>query len=234
MYDVVPPALPPQRKSRRPVRRHPPAPLSPPAPATPRVVTLQWRLPARLRRPIKQELARQRRQQKQKQAIVAFERRPLYSQVPTTRPTYGRPQVTASTDINQQNTGDVYQHSRPNVVVGLPPYRASKQVQASTQLRRQSPAPSVKKHSPVPPVRPRRAAAVAALANDVRDVPYRWASPTQSSSPSPGLFVNEAQQLLAPVQPPKRRLAFPLHFSIFPWKKKRSEAVRSGGSKKKL
>ena len=236
MYDVVPPAPPPANKPRRrlPQRRVPSStvPL-----ATPRVVTLQWRLPARLRRPIRHELARARQQQKRQQAIVAFERRPLYSQVPTTPPTYGRPQPTPANSSAQQHAGDVYQRSRPNVVVGMPPYRGgARRTPAPPTSRPAALLPLQKTASPAPQ-RTRSSTVsgqISALASDVRDVPYRWGTAVPHPEQHQAVFVNEARQLLAPVQPPKRRLAFPLHFSIFPWRKKRPAAVSGEESKKKL
>jgi hypothetical protein len=90
VFDILPSSPPPrrvprrQRLSRRLTPQRPPVP-SVPSPG-PRTVKLQWQLPARLRRPVRQELARQRKSQKYSQSLVQFERRPVLTQLPPARP----------------------------------------------------------------------------------------------------------------------------------------------------
>lgn len=241
MFDVLPPT-PAPRRSSSPRRRTPPRRSRAAAAAAPgpRVLELQWRLPARLRRPIRQELAKQRRMTKQKAAIVAFERRPLYSEVPTSHPNYGRPVVDPENRGSEHHTGDVYLRSRPNVAISTPPYRAARPTSKSARLTT-PPAPRLKpvrrsvvaqKVHQLPPA-PAGPSPLAQLGNDVRDVPYRWAQSNTTAAPDPALFVNEAKQLLVPVKLPKRRFTLPLHFSIFPWRKK-SVSSTEDSSKKKL
>lgn len=240
MHDVVPPST-PARPQSTPFRRSPrrsfqPKPKQIPKNQTsgPRVVSLQWQLPARLRRPIRTELARARQASARQKAIVNFERRSLYSEVPTTHPNYGRPQSQAVNTGAEHHTGDVYAQSRPNVVVGLPPYRPSV-TQAMSTRPATSPAPMMKPRVRQPraqsqpkPIRRSPATLMpAGLGNDVRDVPYQWAPQAPAA-----VFMNEAQKLLAPIQQPKRRFALPLHLSVFPWRKKQVAANLDTGKKK--
>ncbi len=246
MYDVVPPFT-PARPQSTPFRRSPRrAALSQPKQipknqtSGPRVVALQWQLPARLRRPIRTELARARRESARQKAIVNFERRSLYSEVPTTHPNYGRPQSQAVNTGAEHHTGDVYAQSRPNVVVGQPPYRPSVAHPAATRPAAINPIPMMKprvrqlrSQSQPKPVGPRPATLMpAGLGNDVRDVPYQWAPQAQAPVSSPTVFMNDAQKLLAPIQQPKRRFALPLHLSVFPWRKKQVAASLDTGKKK--
>lgn len=241
MFDVLPPAPPqrpssPSRRSVPPRRRVIAASTTPQAPG-PRVVKLEWRLPARLRRPIRQELARERHKKKTEQSIVAFERRPIYSQVPDDHPAYGRPAVAPTNKGAEHHTGDVYYHSRPSLSLQLPPYRG-RAVPPSEKI-----TPPLRVHVPLPvktPVPPprtpapqTRAAAVASLGADVRDVPYRWTQALESKPGNAMVDVNEAQQLLAPIKQPKRRFTLPLHLSVFPWRKKNVANPSSNQAKKK-
>lgn len=240
MFDVVPPARPRRSASaprRRPLKRRRVAASATPQSPGPRVVSLQWQLPARLRRPIRQELARERHKQQQEQSIVAFERRPIYSQVPDTHPTYGRPKTVPQNQGAEHHTADVYYHSRPSLAVQLPPYRGralppKEKIAPPTPIARRiqpaAPAPVPTPATPAKRPQAGRAAALASLEADVRDVPYRWTQALESKPKNSTLFVNEAQQLLAPIKQPKRRFTLPLHFSVFPWRKK--NVVDSGGN----
>lgn len=129
MFDVVPapPRVSPPVVRRRPAKH---SVTSEPRPdgrgvvpaLGPRVLRIQWQLPARLRRPVREELARQRRARVQRDAIVQFERRPLYADVTSGPPrspstTLGVPAVGV-----EHHTGDVYVHSRPELALPPPPY----------------------------------------------------------------------------------------------------------------
>lgn len=237
MLDVVPPAQ-PRRSTISPPRRTPRrqrvASSAIPQTPGPRVVALQYRLPARLRRPIREELARERQKKKQEQSIVAFERRPIYSQVPDSHPTYGRPKNKLENRGAEHHTGDVYYHSRPNLSVEVPPYRG-RVVPATAKITPPAPIIRQPKKAPVPAVQPRRQpkTGLAALGTDVRDVPYRWTQALESKPRNSAIFVNEAAQLLAPITQPKRRFTLPLHFSVFPWRKKNNTSSNEDQAKKK-
>lgn len=202
----MPPRVPGQPSSRRTQSKK--------SSARPAVVALDWRLPARLRRPVHQELARQRRRQRQREAIVRFERRPLYAPSDLPGRPAGRPPVNSATVRPrvgvEQHTADVYQAGRPLLVAGVPPY-------AGSFLRGKAPV-----RLPAPPLvrpTPPRATKVTALAGE-RDVPYQWATP--SASPPAGLAVRA----------PRRGFALPLHLSVWPFKRGVKQPVTA--SKKKV
>lgn len=243
MFDVLPPTprrtTPPHPRRRstasRPVQKNA-ASITP----GPRVVTLHWRLPARLRRPIRQELARARQQKQREQTIVRFERRPLYSQLPDTHPAYGSmPPAPASSVAAEQHTADVYKNSRPNLALAVPPYRgraarppvAVSRPRTATMAERVPPAPPVRAAGHLP--RPhRQLTAIPGLGDNVRDVPYTWQTPSRlENAASTTVSLTEAQKILRPIQQPKRRLALPLHLSVFPWRRSRADAAPD---KKKL
>lgn len=213
MFDVVPPQpnTPPLR-GRRPRRlaraAQPKTKLTAPGPA---VVAPDWRLPARLRRPIRQELDRQRRKARVRRAIVQFERRPIYSSLPNTHPSYtGKaPRNTGA----EHHTGDVYKYSQPGTSLVIPPYQGKHKQQPA--INRPTPKPvrqtattALPKKIPriqtpvlrVPPlptklVIPKQVPVIA----PERDVPYTWPQ----------------AKAVAPVKP-KKRFTLPLHFSILP------------------
>lgn len=242
MFDVLPPTPRATPRPRHPKRQNQVGPAAPrssnsPQPG-PRVITLNWRLPARLRRPIRHELARARQQKKHDQAIVRFERRPLYSQLPTAHPTYSSPPATpvASPGV-EQHTADVYKNSRPNIALSVPPYRG----QISRQYSRPHPSrvadvagpPRPAPVAPQPAVRaprPYRSQDITSLSADVRDVPYSWKHVEQQPPARKTISLTEAENVLRPIKKPKRRLALPLHLSVFPWRRK--EVPTLAGKKK--
>lgn len=179
--------------------------------ARPAVVTVDWRLPARLRRPVHQELARQRQRRRQREAIVRFERRPLYTSSDQSRVTSARAQ--ARTGV-EQHTADVYRAGRPSLVTGVPPY-------AGSYVRAKAPTPRAQS-VPVKPKSVRRPSPVAALSGE-RDVPYQWATPP-AAAPAP--------PVAELVRAPRRSFALPLHVSIWPFKRSAKELVAT--SKKKV
>jgi len=95
-----------------------------------RTVQVTWKLPARLRKPIRHQLAKERAKKRQMQSIIRFERRPLNT----------RALMTAQdTDVRQaggiklprhrvfnrgaeHHTGDTYKQSRPRLKMAAPPY----------------------------------------------------------------------------------------------------------------
>lgn len=95
------------------------------------ILSLTWKLPARLRRPIRQQLYRQRKQAQARRAIVRFEKRQIFSDVPSRLPHHRgsgvvaaqAPSSQATVSGAEQHTGDVYLHSRPSTKLSLPPYR---------------------------------------------------------------------------------------------------------------
>jgi len=190
------------------------------------VVEIDWRLPARLRRPVRLELNRQRRLRRQREAIVQFKRRPLYPLQNTSGA--ARPAAPANVGA-EHHTGDVYRSSRPFVGASVPPY-------AGTWLRgrpaappRQIPAPRpstslrVNASQRRPDAAPVRVSALsglpAAMAGE-RDIPYQWARAAAPRVSAPRLS-----------PPRRRRFALPLHISIWPFK---NAAPAAAPSKKKV
>lgn len=82
-----------------------------------KVLRLQYRLPARLRRPIGQELRRNRELARKNQAEIEFERRTIRTESHDRRPPLYRRNIGA-----EHHTGDVYMRSRPEIQVSAPPY----------------------------------------------------------------------------------------------------------------
>lgn len=81
------------------------------------VLRLQYKLPARLRRPIGQELRSNRAAARQNQTGIDFERRPIRTEPQNRRPPLYRKNVGV-----EHHTGDVYMSSRPEIQVSAPPY----------------------------------------------------------------------------------------------------------------
>lgn len=230
MLDIVPPTPSNAKRSAsrssrpaRPARAHMIARRNKPRPAapSPSVVKVDWKLPARLRRPVKQELARQRRKDRQRQAIVQFERRPIYSELPSQYPSYrAKPTQLGA----EQHTGDVYRDGKPALQLPVPPYRTS----FTTAARPLSAAPSSKLGPQIPPAAARKVAppkhraparpAPLGLGDQVRDVPYAWqAANVQKKIPAELELISHSRAAApSAIQAPRRRFALPLHFSIFP------------------
>ncbi len=216
MLDVVPPTSGRPRSGGRRKRSKP---------STHSVVELDWRLPARLRRPVHEELKRQRQRRRAREAIVQFERHPLYpatTQVPITsspvRPNRGA----------EHHTGDVYQSGRPSLNATVPPYAGAfvrqKAVVSHTSPRRVP----VSKQAHLPqrsPVQQKKPAVIKKqslpLLQGERDVPYQWTTPSaKAASPSSPR-----------ITPRRRRFALPLHISIWPFRGTGAETLET--SKKK-
>lgn len=159
----------------------------------PAVVKLNWKLPARLRKPIAHELAKERFKQRQEAAIVNFERRPVITKALSIKNVPNRGA--------EYHTGDIYRHSQPQRRVALPPY-------AGRFARTLTPpsVPPKRKNIParqaVPPIPKVKHTPVAVE----RDVPFNWPTvqlPAPLTEPVP----------LAPSTP---TFSLPLSFSIWP------------------
>lgn len=198
----------------------------------PRVVKLTNKLPARLRRPVRDELERQRRRQRVRDAVVRFERRPLYSEVPSAPPRHAqsRPPL-ASLPGAEQHTGDVYMQSRPEVNLPAPPYagsfvRRGPRPPAGQAGRIVKARPLQRAATLVAPTSPRRVGSLVKKPRVVQSAarPVRPEAQTVTFSPSrprpveSGAMLDSAEREPRQriVQPPSRRFALPLHFSIFP------------------
>ncbi|MBI3255775.1 MAG: DUF4012 domain-containing protein [Candidatus Andersenbacteria bacterium] len=128
MFDVLPPNMGSEglsRTSGQPSGPRRARPIRNMASAGPAALTSQpsgpvqlvWKLPARLRKPIREQLAKERKQKKQREAIVHFERRPLNTQLA------GKTFLPAAQNAGAEyHTGDVYVSSKPQTRVALPPY----------------------------------------------------------------------------------------------------------------
>ena len=82
-----------------------------------KVLRLQYKLPARLRRPIRQELRKEKQLVRKQENRIDFERRPIITEQPARRP----PSYSKNSGA-EHHTGDVYMRSRPEVQVSAPPY----------------------------------------------------------------------------------------------------------------
>lgn len=145
MFDVLPPHE--ENKSARSNRR---ARLIKPEVSSvprqlinpgPRTVQVNWKLPARLRQPIRQQLAKEREKKRQRQAIIRFDRRPI-----NTRPVLevDKQDVPKKGGITlpsrrlfnrgaEHHTGDTYRQSRPQLKMAAPPYLGSHAVKSFAQ-----------------------------------------------------------------------------------------------------
>jgi hypothetical protein len=185
------------------------------------VVKVDFKLPARLRKPIHQQLAQERRRKQQQQAIVRFERRPVITEHVQTKQ---QPNVGV-----EHHTGDVYRHTRPASRVSIPPYagRFAKQLVAAARpkpkplpVRSVAQAP-VPKPRPLPqPVKPVQIARPKAAMKHMpsilgaeRDVPFDWSALTPASYP-PRSEAEVIPPAPEPVKPPT--FSLPVSFSIWP------------------
>lgn len=178
------------------------------------VVEIDWRLPARLRRPVRDELERAKRARQARQAVVGFKRRPIVPLGDGRRSASNRSNVGV-----EHHTGDVYRDGRPFLAASPPPYAGS--FLRGKTVKRQ-PA------SAQPPPRLRLASKASVGKPDIilageRDVPYKWQAPA-----------TDAPRKAASAE--KDRFALPLHFSVWPFKHKRrgADGVGAPASKKKV
>lgn len=164
----------------------------------PSVVEIDWRLPARLRRPVRDELERARRARQARQAVVGFKRRPIALPSDGRRPVSNRSNVGA-----EHHTGDVYRDGRPFLAASPPPY-------AGSFLRGKAVVRPAAKSAKAP----------AKILTGERDVPYKWQAPA----------ADVPRKVAAAA---KDRFALPLHFSVWPFKRKRRGADGVGAAAKK-
>ena len=168
----------------------------------PHTVKLDWKLPARLRRPVRAERTRRRSATVVESAdSVTFERHALYPA------------------DSEQHTSDVHREHRPKVRISQPPY-AGQVVQRSVGSGQPAPVTPRRQAKPAPakvaqPASVPEPKAVPALLQGERDIPFDWqAMPTQAVEP-----VAPAADAGQTVAQPTRRLALPLHFSFWPFKR---------------
>lgn len=185
-------------------------------------VQLAWKLPARLRKPIREQLAKERKQKKQREAIVRFERRPLNTQLASRTPV--EPLQNAGAEYH---TGDVYVSSKPQIRVALPPYAGAfnRRLTSKSQPKLQrTPHRPVSKVMAVPP-KPRMVVR--------QPVPVRERAGVVRRLPAPG-YTFEAERRVVPIveetyempeepvfrepviEQPKRLLSLPFSFSFWP------------------
>ncbi|MEX1112497.1 MAG: DUF4012 domain-containing protein [Candidatus Andersenbacteria bacterium] len=173
MFDVLPPnqnaaggAKPNSMKRRRRAvvssSRKPPQrkPGNPQVTAGSRVVQVDWKLPARLRKPIRDQLAKERQKKRQRQSIIKFDRRPIHtrpvvSYQETEEPIQGGFTLPRHRLFNrgaEHHTGDVYTKSQPQLQIAAPPYIgniASKTTGANRPKRALAPKPAPRRKQPV-------------------------------------------------------------------------------------
>lgn len=201
VLDVVPPQ--PKRRSGSPQERG-----QKKATARGSIVEVDWRLPARLRRPVRQELQRQRRRRQQREAIVRFDRRPLYTSGNQAQATKSPVRIKA-TGV-EQHTADVYRENRPRLSSSIPPYSGSflraKTRPKVTLVNSSGPRKNIQLvKKPAPQAKP-------LIISGERDVPYQWDT------------AKVAQEATAAVVPARRQFALPLHVSLWPFKRFSSRA----------
>lgn len=248
MFDVLPPSVNAadadafshneKKKKRRARMLSSSAHIKPPAPrvsyATPttRVVQVNWKLPARLRKPIRQQLHKERQEREQREAIVRFNRRPL-----DTKHILERRSQTLSPVTNkgaEHHTGDVYSRSRPNMRVALPPYAGSFSNQLLSSSSRPQLPPAKLQGVPIKPaqkISPRRLPSPAPTLRPIkkrlaigaeRDVPFFWEG-QHANTPLEHENEHDISQLydnaeveVEPIQAPKRLFSLPFAIKIWP------------------
>lgn len=242
VFDVLPPSpsggqddlahkQTPRKFSRRIRPNRQPVPPAPPGAGAPRqpVISLQWKLPSRLRKPIRQQLQQERQRRRAQQSIIHFERRPLVTQK------IDGDRVQKNTGA-EHHTGDVYRNTRAKVRVALPPYLGGFSRQfTGTQKKFSKNLPAAR---PVPkPVRKIVPASISFQRRQVptqvqvlvqqfplaadRDVPYAWQPPavavlqTAERLPEHNAQVQLAERARE-IEQPKRRFALPFSLSFWP------------------
>ncbi|MBI1833724.1 MAG: hypothetical protein HYR90_02770 [Candidatus Andersenbacteria bacterium] len=217
MLDVIPSGAssynPRPRRSRR--RRSVPSP---------NVVQVEWKLPARLRKPVRQQFAQERAQRRRRQTVVQFQRRPLHTQAllaadrdsARTGNRVRKPTRRFFGDALSAQTSDVTEASRPQLQLAPPPYVGSFVASRPTQSKASSvSAPRLKKQKTL------------SYTTGERDIPITIGdgAPVQATN-NEDLFVQ--------VKP--KRVAAGVTFSLWPgnWFQKQPAAKQPQTSKKKL
>lgn len=198
------------------------------SPQLPKTVALQWKLPARLRKPIREQLQKERHLKKQRQAMVHFSRRPLVTQPPAGLVSRGPRNQGA-----EHHTGDVYKNSRPAMRVTLPPYAgrvarrmaSSKPVRPMTAFKKPASAPKRVTRLPATVLRNRKVSQPKAFFSYDRDAPFTSVRASVPVAYQPhiqtepeAVYQTEVTDLAAApvVEKPKRMLAMPFSFSFWP------------------
>lgn len=167
----------------------------------PSTVKIDWKLPARLRRPVGAELRRQRVAARRGQPdAIAFKRHALYPA------------------DSQQHTADVHRAGRAKLRVSLPPYAGHVMRRAATtpQAAPARPAEPVATH---PAPTPKHSAA--ALTGE-RDIPFDW----QAVPPATRQPITPPLRQPSTVAEPPRRLALPLHLSFWPFRREPADRLK--------
>ena len=185
----------------------------------PRVVQMDWKLPARLRKPIREQLAKERSQRRRQAAAVKFSRRPLHTQ-PVLEA--NRDSKTPGAHVrkprrlfnrgSEHHTRDMHTYSKPQLQVAAPPYVGSA-ARSFASVTKPQPAASVVKRQKAVSSRPaaqKRTQRPTMFAE--RDVPMQW-----SAGAGHSVEVNEDvhDDLFVQVEKP-RRVASGLTFSLWP------------------
>jgi hypothetical protein len=195
----------------------------------PRTVQVEWRLPARLRQPIRTQLAKERARQRQRQAIIHFDRRPLHTQPllraePETKDSVGGfslPQRRVFNRGAEHHTGDTYMRSRPQLQVAAPPYVGKAATQAGPTwlpsraagiAARQARASKPKRRDQVRSGTAGQSAGRSWLRE--RDVPYQWQAEQATGQEDVADVIEEREQ--GAEQEPRKLLAIPLSLSLWP------------------
>lgn|GEM_PF-899606 len=145
------------------------------------VLRVDYKLPARLRKPIHKQVKQSRTAKPKKRNAVNFERRTIMTELPSSKPPSYRGNRGA-----EHHTGDVYMKSRPDAKLMSPPYVSWRGIEDARpkkirvqQRRRHLQSKSlktVKQKANTPPPTPRRASKsiTSVVDQGVRDVPYQF------------------------------------------------------------
>lgn len=179
----------------------------------PRVLTVKWKLPARLRRPVKRQLARQHRSNTSPE-VVKFARHKLYS-------------------------SDIHQSLKPQLRIETPPYfgsaaralpiRRANKIHAPVVNRLSIKGEQAKHETVVPaktPVKPALTARLSPLTE--RDIPFDLMALKTNTLSSR----SQADQQVVAL--PRGRFSLPLHFSVWPFRHASRVIDQTKTDKKKL
>lgn len=153
MFDVLPPgggqagdsdhregARSPRRARRRPASVSSRRKANPQVAGGSRVVQVEWKLPARLRKPVREQLEKERQQKRRRRSIIQFDRKPIHTR-PVTRSSPPQ-QRTVDGGISlprhrlfnrgaEHHTGDVYRSTKAQLQIAAPPYVGNLSAKAS-------------------------------------------------------------------------------------------------------
>lgn len=259
MYDIFPSSSPEEEQLRRSKRKKPRVHSRQSSGgvvhAGPRVVQVEWKLPSRLRKPVRQQLEKERAERRRRHdASVTFARKPIRTQnLLEADPDTRRPGNRVRKPKNffnrgaEYNTADMYKDGKPQLHVAAPPYmgrvvragaapgrrvmqpRTEEVRRHTVQVQPQGVAKKPQRRKVIPRIDPmaaRRRAARAGMPIAERDVPMRWNNAKE---------VQPTKELFAPVK--KKKVTPAVTFSLWPgnWFKK-EETVKevTQESKKKL